>query len=76
MSNLAGLSLVGIRAACLYRIGAGDDLKMFGPTITILVSLKAFVIYWLVEGVVTRPGRIDHLQRLQNEMIGRLIRSC
>jgi hypothetical protein len=58
----------------LVSYGAGDE--MFGPTITILVSLKAFVIYWLVEGVVTRPGRIGHLQRLQNEMIGRLIRSC
>jgi hypothetical protein len=73
---MAGLSLVGIRAACLYWIGAGDDLKMFGSTITILLSLKVFVIFWLAEGVVSWPGGVDHLRRLHNEMIGRLIRSC
>jgi hypothetical protein len=45
-----------IRAACLHRIGAGDDLKRFGPTIKIFISWKLFAIFCLAEVLSVGPA--------------------
>jgi hypothetical protein len=68
--QLGRFFIVAIGAAWLvFRIRAGDNLNlmMFGPTITILVPLMLFVIYWLAEGIVILTNQVETLKRLQRE---------